>query len=135
MVFRLFQICMCLKTSPSTYNFVNPLISIAPIFDWFGWNFQRLLAMVNLEFLFIFLNKILLLSYLSFKIFQCFCRIYLYNFFIFQRIFLFFYCHLAAVLLKSNSLEFLKYLYPFLSYAKNIFIFFSKIILNLSKNI
>ena len=37
----------------------RPLISIAPFFDQFGWTFQRLLAMVNLEFLlFSFWKKI-----------------------------------------------------------------------------
>ena len=30
----------------------NPLISIAPSFDRFGWSFQGLLKMVNLEFYF-----------------------------------------------------------------------------------
>ena len=35
-----------------------PLMSLATFFDRFGWNFQRLLAMVNLEFhIFTFLKK------------------------------------------------------------------------------
>ena len=31
----------------------NPLMSLATSFDQFGWNFQKLIAMVNLEFLFL----------------------------------------------------------------------------------
>ena len=56
----------------------------------------------------------------------------------FQRIFITFYClFLAVVLLNLNPLEFLKYLYLFLSYVQNKFVsYFSNIILILSlKNI
>ena len=108
-------------------------MSLATYFDRFGWNCQGLLAMVNLGFLFfIFLKKNVLLIYLSFKNFQSFCRIY--TAFLFSNGFsYFFYCCLALVLMNPNLLKFLKYLYLFKSYAKIMFLYFSKIILNLTK--
>ena len=56
--------------------FLNPLISMAPFFDRFGWNFQGLLAIFQTRiYLFIFWRKqIFLWSYWGFQIFQCFCR-------------------------------------------------------------
>ena len=65
------------------------------------------------------------LRYLSFKICLSVFRI-IATFFIYQRIFKNVDCSLAAALLNSNPLEFLKYLYPFSSYVKNKFLnFFS----------
>ena len=93
--------------------------------------------MVNLEFhFFIFLGK-----HFSFKLFKfyIFSRFLYnkYNFFILQWIFIYNFYFCAIVLLNSNLLKLLKYLYPFLSYAKNIlFLFFqNNFLLNLSKKI
>ena len=71
--------------------------------------------MVNLEFHFFYIKLIK---------FQNFVEVfveYTQFFFFFQRIFKKNFCLLAVVLLNPNPLEFLKYLYPFLSYAKNKF--------------
>ena len=46
----------------------------------------------------------------------------IYNFFIYQWIFIMFYCSLAVVLLNSNPLEFKKNLYPFSRNVKNKFL-------------
>ena len=71
--------------------------------------------------LFLFLwENFLLLSYVSFKIFQRFCRIYT-TFLFFYGFSYCLYCRLAAVLLNTNPLEFLKCLYLFFSFPKNIF--------------
>ena len=114
-----------------TADQLNPSISMANLFGGFGWIWQGLLPMVNLEFhFFYFLRKTFLSSYLSLT-FQGFCRINKKKLF-FNGFSYFFYFHFAFVLLNSNLLKFLKYLCPFLSYAKNIFIYFVKIILNLT---
>ena len=75
--------------------------------------------MINLEFTFLILLKKNFASKLF--MFLKFSK-FLYNLhnFFFQWIFILFDCHLAVVLLNSNLLEFLKYLYRLLSFAKNI---------------
>ena len=109
-----------------SYFFYYPINIHGPFF-WRIWLKHSRIAR-HLEFrFFIFLRK-----KFSFKfyIFQGFCRIN--TTFYFSMDFHIFLLSFAVVLLNSNLLKFLKYLYPFLSYAKNILFYFLKIILNLT---
>ena len=103
---------------------INPLISMALFLTDLAETFRDCSPWSVWNFLNFFLKICLLISYLSFKIFQSFWRIKHINF-------LFFYCHLAVVLLNS-TVKMFGILYPFLSYAKINFYYFSKIILNLT---
>ena len=98
---------------------------LATSFNQFGWNFQGLLAIVNLEFqLFIFLKL-----NLAFKIFQSFCKILVYIFFFLQRIFILFSCCPAEL----ESFGFFNIFFRFWVLPEKSFLIFWKFILKFEK--
>ena len=96
---------------------------MAHFFGGFGWNFQGLLAMVNLEFHFFIFGR----KKFSFQLFM----FYIFSRFLYNKynFFLLLFCCCPAEL---ESVEIFEISLSVLQLCQNIFFHFSKIILNLT---